>query len=366
MTVQLASIQEILQSTLSRPVVFRAVLAQISGSVKAGLMLSQAIYWCERTKDPEGWFYKTREEWKEEIFLTRSEQERTRRELCARGFLQEERKGNPAQLFFRVDLDAVYSAIERLGEIQEAKNPPAKKAGKSPPKKAENQPSNWQETLLLDGGNRSLRKAENQPSIKGTEMTSHMTRMTAQMSPVRASKPLSYQELVYEAYPRRVGHQAALKSIGKAIGKIAEQFGFDERGAAEWLYRVVREFAASPAGNQGEYTPHCKTWMNQERWNDNRREWHREHGSGERPTTVERNLAAAAAAIRRIRGVDSYSTDGTVAQLRRDQVDRAANDSVLQDALCGDTIRVIEGIPAGSDRVPAVFPERRRTAKPGK
>ena len=76
---------DIIAETLTRPVSFHPVLAKISGSVTAGLMLSQAVYWArvlERTKpEADGWFYKTQAEWTEEICLSRWEQDGARRSL---------------------------------------------------------------------------------------------------------------------------------------------------------------------------------------------------------------------------------------------------------------------------------------------
>lgn len=40
------------------------------GSLERGLLLSQIIYWSDRTTDPDGWFYKTYVEWEEEITLS--------------------------------------------------------------------------------------------------------------------------------------------------------------------------------------------------------------------------------------------------------------------------------------------------------
>ena len=47
---------------LDRPIAFHRVFVTITGSLAAGVMLSQALYWSRRTKDPEGWFYKTQPE----------------------------------------------------------------------------------------------------------------------------------------------------------------------------------------------------------------------------------------------------------------------------------------------------------------
>lgn len=107
------------RALLIRPVAFHPVLARISGSVHAGVMLSQAIYWTdvqERTNaGAQGWFFKTQQEWNEETCLSRAEQETARRKLVAHGFLEEQRKGLPARLYFRVNLHCVIEAVESMG-----------------------------------------------------------------------------------------------------------------------------------------------------------------------------------------------------------------------------------------------------------
>ena len=81
-------------------------------------MLSQATYWTdvqERTNAGAlGWFFKTQQEWNEETCLSRAEQETARRKLVARGFLEEQRKGLPAKLYFRVNLHCVFEAVENF------------------------------------------------------------------------------------------------------------------------------------------------------------------------------------------------------------------------------------------------------------
>jgi hypothetical protein len=115
------AIRDIVAATLGRPIAFQPVFARVCGSINAGLMLSQAYYWTPRTSDPRGWFYKTQSEWKEETYLTRYEQETARRILKAKGFLQEHLRGNPAQLFYRVDFEALVRAISQLAENQQSR-----------------------------------------------------------------------------------------------------------------------------------------------------------------------------------------------------------------------------------------------------
>lgn len=77
-------------------------------------------------------------------------------------------------------------------------------------------------------------------------------------------------ESVYQAYPRKVGKAAAVKAIGKALQVLAKR-GTPE--PATWLLNRVEVYAGSPAGQQGKYTPHPATWFNQERYDDDDREW---------------------------------------------------------------------------------------------
>jgi hypothetical protein len=101
----------LLRKLLSRPVAFHRIFASIGGGSTEGLFLSQAYYWSQHTKDPEGWFYKTSEEWNEETALTRREQETARRSLRGLGILKEKRKGQPAKLFYQVDVECLYQLI---------------------------------------------------------------------------------------------------------------------------------------------------------------------------------------------------------------------------------------------------------------
>lgn len=102
---------EALKTLLRRPIAFHRVFVTIGGGVTAGLMLSQAWYWSQRTSDPSGWFWKTREDWEKETGLTRREQETARQQLMQRGLMEEERRGVPARLHFRLDIQAIIKAI---------------------------------------------------------------------------------------------------------------------------------------------------------------------------------------------------------------------------------------------------------------
>jgi hypothetical protein len=99
---------------LDRPIAFHRCFVEISGSVTAALLLSQAWYWQRRAQDGDGWFFKTREEWSEETGLSRKEQETARARLREIGVLEEERRGLPAKLFYRVNSDVLEDLLNRL------------------------------------------------------------------------------------------------------------------------------------------------------------------------------------------------------------------------------------------------------------
>lgn len=101
-----------LKALLGHSIAFHAALAELTGSLAAGLLLSQAVYWATRTKDPDGWFYKTQADWYHETGLTRTEQNKARARLRGFAFWQEHRRGTPATLHYRVDFERLAMALE--------------------------------------------------------------------------------------------------------------------------------------------------------------------------------------------------------------------------------------------------------------
>lgn len=94
---------------LDRPVAFQRSFVRLGAGVTGALLLSQLIYWTNRTED--GWIYKTQEEWEDETGLTRYEQEGARKKLRSLGLLIEQKKGLPARLFYKVDIVKLYQLL---------------------------------------------------------------------------------------------------------------------------------------------------------------------------------------------------------------------------------------------------------------
>lgn len=90
---------------------YHPLLAEWVGGFKAGLMLGHALYWTHHwlARQPirDGWFWKTAREWQDALGLSAREQESARAGLRDSGLWLEKLQGNPARLFFRVDLEAL-------------------------------------------------------------------------------------------------------------------------------------------------------------------------------------------------------------------------------------------------------------------
>lgn len=102
-----------LQFLLDRPIAYHRCFVTVTGSVNAAIMLSQALYWSKRTTAPNGWFWKTQEEWEEETGLTRYEQEGARKLLKKTGFWNEKLVGVPATLHFEIDYDVLDKVLSQ-------------------------------------------------------------------------------------------------------------------------------------------------------------------------------------------------------------------------------------------------------------
>lgn len=102
-------------------ITFHRVFVDITGSINAALMLSNAIYWTNRLPpERDGWFYKTREEWQAETGLTRHEQDKARQQLTSIGILETRRakisdEGVTA-IWFRIDQQTLSKCLDQLPE----------------------------------------------------------------------------------------------------------------------------------------------------------------------------------------------------------------------------------------------------------
>jgi hypothetical protein len=104
--------RQVLDNLHDRPVAYHPRLAEILGGTDEALFVSQLLFWDGKGSTPGRWIYKTQPEWMRETGLSRYKQLRVRRHLCALGVLQERRRGIPARLYYRLDLQALHALID--------------------------------------------------------------------------------------------------------------------------------------------------------------------------------------------------------------------------------------------------------------
>lgn len=65
-----------------------AFLKHFNGDHAKAMFFSQLLYWCDKSNRPDGWFYKSYDEWEEELFLTPYQIRKYTKELKQEGLIQ--------------------------------------------------------------------------------------------------------------------------------------------------------------------------------------------------------------------------------------------------------------------------------------
>lgn len=95
---------------LGRIVAFHPNLKRVTGSTTASILLSQFIYWLDKTKD--GWIYKDSDEIEEETSLTYYEQQTARKTLVDKGILEENYKRLDHRIAFKINEEVLNNLWE--------------------------------------------------------------------------------------------------------------------------------------------------------------------------------------------------------------------------------------------------------------
>lgn len=103
---------------LAVPVVF---IRFCGGDLAAAILLSQIIYWSDKSSRSDGWFYKSFREWDEEISLTQFQVSKATRKFRDDGFLEIKRKmanGHPTN-HYKLNTDVFANAIIKFLDNEE-------------------------------------------------------------------------------------------------------------------------------------------------------------------------------------------------------------------------------------------------------
>lgn len=135
-----------------RVVAFRRALVEPAGGVLPALFLSQAVYW-QLHYGEDRWWSRTRQDWLDELGMTRRQQETCREALRDAGLLEERLAGMPRRVEYRV-------AMRKLKNFQ---------LGGNVPTSGTNQPDNRAEPAQQVGTNQPNHLCEIPDKISKTE-----------------------------------------------------------------------------------------------------------------------------------------------------------------------------------------------------
>lgn len=103
------------------------------------------------------------------------------------------------------------------------------------------------------------------------------------LSLINSDQLQEHFENAYKSYPRHIGKRAAERAFYTATTRIAKSQSRDLGEVARFIGQRAEQYKNTPAGKRGKFTPHMSTWLNQDRFLDDPKEW--EHGEIQKAVT---------------------------------------------------------------------------------
>lgn len=98
-------------------------LVRFMGDYESAAMMAQIFYWTDRTDDPDGWIYKTAEDWNTELCLSAAQVRRVSKRLMEVGieivFKKNPQHGRAPLYHYRLDWDVFKKAFLHFLDIQQ-------------------------------------------------------------------------------------------------------------------------------------------------------------------------------------------------------------------------------------------------------
>lgn len=234
---------------LDKPIAFHRCFVTLTGSINAALMLSQAMYWQKRNKEGDWWF-QTREKWADETGMTRDEQETARKRLRECPFWQEELRGVPAKMYYKVDVGLLLRMV--VGDDSDAHSSTQLDGGNAP---------NWQGGMHPT----SVKKKENKEETYLNPPAAESDNPGSESTNSKESLALA----IYKSYPRKASKQDAIKAILKAM----KNHSFDYL-----LDRTAKYAECTRAWPKSElkFIPYPASWFNDGAFDDDESNWIKE------------------------------------------------------------------------------------------
>lgn len=95
-----------LLADIGQPIVYYPSLIRVTGDLDSNIFLSYIYFWQNHAyEEAEGWIYKTAEAITKDTGLNKREQKLARQRLLYRGLMDEKRKGLPAKMYYKVNVN---------------------------------------------------------------------------------------------------------------------------------------------------------------------------------------------------------------------------------------------------------------------
>ncbi len=227
---------------LSRPIAFHRAYVDLGLGITGALMLSQCVYWRTRTSNPEGWFYKSQAEWQQETGMGRREQETARKRLVQAGFLEEDRRGVPAKLYFRVNVDALEAALEGLSSRMA---------------ESANQVCTGGAHSMAESANQECTKAPNRAGGKRQSITEITTETTSEITAKETSEP-DRSDTIDDQRADSLPSEETQARPNAAIEKGRFWGTAEDQSLAEWMWAEL----SAQLGDDRPQAPCMARWAN--------------------------------------------------------------------------------------------------------
>jgi hypothetical protein len=205
-----------------KPVAYHPDIAKMLKSTTACIFISQLLYWTGRGQDSE-WVYKTQAEWYDETGLSRKEQETARKKLRDTKILLEDRRGQPARLYYRVDFDRLAECLSEY--YSNIKNPDP-----NPPKPSniedESKHSSMPESGNLEcpkGANLIARKSHTIYTENTTENTTNIVDVPHAEKCREGNKPTNIIYEIQSELQKTCGVEMPPEFLKNLVNKFGEQ-----------------------------------------------------------------------------------------------------------------------------------------------
>jgi hypothetical protein len=107
----------------SAQVTIPRALISLTGDLKTAMVLSQVVYWSGKKDQSDGWFYKTYDQWNEELALSKHEVSRAVDWLSSEGLVEFEtrKEGGVPKLHYHFSISGFRKWIVKKGEVDSEK-----------------------------------------------------------------------------------------------------------------------------------------------------------------------------------------------------------------------------------------------------